>query len=168
MAAIDFPSSPSDGQTFSASGNSYIYRTSIPGWELDSPFYQGPTGPTGPTGAASTVTGPTGATGAAGDWSTAQTTANKTASYTALTADAGKLITMTVGSANNFTVDASLDLSVGQRIDIAQLGAGQTTIVASGTTVNATPGLKLRAQYSVATLLCTASDVYLLLGDLSA
>jgi len=148
MAAIDFPSSPSDGQTFSASGNSYIYRTSIPGWELDSPFYEGPTG-------------------ASGQWDTAQTTANKTASYTAVTADAGKLITMTVGSANNFTVDASLDLSVGQRIDIAQLGAGQTTVVASGTTVNATPGLKLRAQYSVATLLCTASDVYLLLGDLS-
>ena len=152
MAAIDFPSSPSDGQTFSASGNSYIYRTSIPGWELDSPFYEGPTGPTG----------------ASGQWDTAQTTANKTANYTAVTADAGKLITMTVGSANNFTVDGSLNLATGQRIDIAQLGAGQTTVVASGATVNATPGLKLRAQYSVATLLCTASDVYLLLGDLSA
>jgi hypothetical protein len=153
--AIDFPSSPVNGQTFSASGQTWIYNSSLPAWELDSPFVPGPTGPTGPTGAA-------------GQWDTAQTTANKTASYTALTADAGKLITMTVGSANDFTVNASLDLSVGQRIDIAQLGTGQTTIVASGTTVNATPGLKLRAQYSVATLLCTAADVYLLLGDLSA
>jgi hypothetical protein len=150
--AIDFPSSPVNGQTFSASGQNWIYNSSIPGWELDSPFVPGPTGPTGPSG----------------QWDTAQETENKTASYTALTADAGKLITMTVGSANDFTVDASLDLSVGQRIDIAQLGAGQTTVVASGTTVNGTPGLKLRAQYSVATLLCTAADVYLLLGDLDA
>ena len=74
---------------------------------------------------------------------------------------------MTVGSANNVTVDASLDLAVGQRIDIAQLGAGQTTVVASGTTVNATPGLNFRAQYSAATLICTGTDTYLLVGDLN-
>jgi hypothetical protein len=75
---------------------------------------------------------------------------------------------MTVGSANNLTVDSALDLAVGQRIDIAQMGAGQTTVVASGTTVNATPGLKFRTQYSVATLICTAADTYLLTGDVIA
>jgi len=34
--------------------------------------------------------------------------------------------------------------------------------------VNGTPGLKLRAQYSAATLLCVGADTYVLLGDLSA
>jgi hypothetical protein len=67
----------------------------------------------------------------------------------------------------NITVGTSLALSVGQRIDIAQLGAGQVTVVASGTTVNATPTLKLRTQYSAATLICTASNTYLLVGDLA-
>ena len=85
-----------------------------------------------------------------------------------LTADAGKLITMTVATANNVTVDASLDLAVGESIDIAQLGAGQVTVVASGTTVNATPTLKLRTQYSAASLICTATDTYLLIGDLAS
>ena len=134
------------------------------------------TGGTGATGFApdSTVNifflqaeGPTGATGASGQWDTAQTIENKTASYTLVTADAGKLITMTVATANNLTVDGSLNLSVGQRIDIAQMGAGQTTVVASGTTVVATPTLKLRTQYSSASLICTAADTYLLVGDLA-
>jgi hypothetical protein len=108
-----------------------------------------------------------GPTGPSGQWDTAQTIDNKTASYTLLTADAGKLITMTVATANNVTVDGSLNLSVGQRIDIAQMGAGQTTVVASGTTVSATPTLKLRTQYSSASLICTAADTYLLVGDLA-
>ena len=36
--AINFPSSPVNGQTFSASGQNWIYNSSIPAWELDSPF----------------------------------------------------------------------------------------------------------------------------------
>jgi hypothetical protein len=109
-----------------------------------------------------------GPTGPQGNWSVSQTVNNKTASYTLLTADVGKLITMSVAGSNNLTVNGSLDLAVGQRIDLAQLGAGQTTVVASGATVNATPGLKFRAQYSAATLICTGTDTYLLVGDLSA
>jgi hypothetical protein len=66
------------------------------------------------------------------------------------------------------TVNASLDLSNGQRIDILRLGLGEVTVVASGATVNSTPGLKLRARYSAATLLCVAADTYVLLGDLKA
>jgi hypothetical protein len=66
------------------------------------------------------------------------------------------------------TVGASLDLNAGERIDLLQLGAGQVTVVASSTTVSATPSLKLRAQYSAATLLCTGTDTYVLVGDLAA
>ena len=136
--------------------------------------YTGPTGPTGATGAASTVTGPTGytgptgPTGPTGTYADAQTINSQTASYTAVSSDAGKIVTMNVGSANNFTVNTTTALSAGQRIDILQTGAGQTTVVASGVTINGTPGLKLRAQYSSASLICTASNTYVLVGDLSA
>jgi hypothetical protein len=37
-----------------------------------------------------------------------------------------------------------------------------------GVTVNGTPGLKLRTQYSTATLIQTATDNWLLAGDISA
>jgi hypothetical protein len=85
-----------------------------------------------------------------------------------LTADAGKLVTVDSSSNLDVTVNASLDLSNGQRIDILRLGLGEVTVVASGATVNGTPGLKLRARYSAATLLCVAADTYVLLGDLKA
>lgn len=153
--AINFPSSPVNGQTFSASGQTWIYNSSIPAWELDNPFVQGPTGPTGPTGPQ-------------GDWSLSQTIDNKTTNYTLLTADAGKMITVTSSSNLSVTVDGSLNLAVGQRIDIARMGTGTLTISPSGATVNTTPGYKLRAQYSVASLICTATDTYLLTGDLVA
>jgi hypothetical protein len=45
------------------------------------------------------------------------------------------------------------------------LNTGQVTISASSVTINATPGLKLRTQYSAATLLCLATDTYVLIGD---
>jgi hypothetical protein len=95
--------------------------------------------------------------------------AAKTASYTLLTADAGELITIDSSSNLDVTVDGSLDLTVGQRIDLLRLGTGTVTVVqGSGATLNGTPGLKLRARYSAATVLCVATDTYVLLGDLSA
>jgi hypothetical protein len=122
------------------------------------------TGATGPSGA----TGAAGATGPSGAWSSAQTIENKVAAYTLLTADAGKVITVASGSAVDVTVDGSLDLSTGQRIDVVQTGAGQVTFLASSATVNGTPGLKLRAQYSAASVLCTGTDTYIVIGDLAA
>jgi 5,10-methylene-tetrahydrofolate dehydrogenase/methenyl tetrahydrofolate cyclohydrolase len=106
--------------------------------------------------------------GKQGQWDTAQTINAQIDSYTLLTADAGKLVTLNKGTAVNCTVDGSLNLAVGQRIDIIQLGAGQVTVVGSGATVNGTPGLKFRAQYSAATLICLSTDTYVLVGDLSA
>ena len=106
--------------------------------------------------------------GREGQWDSPQVIEDKTAAYTLLGSDAGYLITVTSGSAVDVTVNGSLDLLPGQRIDLLRLGAGAVTVVASGATVNGTPGLKLRAQYSAATLLCVATDTYVLLGDLSA
>jgi hypothetical protein len=106
--------------------------------------------------------------GTPGEWDTAQTVDDKTAAYTLLTADAGKLVTVSSSSNLDITVNGSLDLSVGQRIDLLRLGTGEVTVVADNATVNGTPGLKLRARYSAATLLCVAADSYVLLGDLKA
>lgn len=105
----------------------------------------------------------------AATYSAAQTLrAVSTTSDTPTSSDAGKLITLSNASAITVTINSSLGLSAGQRIDFAQTGAGQVTFSASSTTINATPGLKLRAQYSSASLICTAANTYLLVGDLSA
>jgi hypothetical protein len=64
-------------------------------------------------------------------------------------------------------VNTGIGLSAGQRIDMVQTGSGQVTVAGTATT-NATPGKKFRAQYSAATLICTSTNNYILVGDLSA
>ena len=96
----------------------------------------------------------------------------KTASYTlsALT-ERDSLIEISSASAVTLTIptNATLALPVGTSIDILQTGAGQVTIAgAGGVTVNATPGLKLRTQWSGATLFKRATDTWVVYGDLSA
>lgn len=171
MPVIDFPSSPTNGQIFTDGDHTWIFSAISAGgpgaWKLQTQSTTGPTGPTGATGAAGTG-GATGPTGATGSFALAQTVEDKTADYTLLTADVGKLITVTSATAKTITVNGTLDLSVGQRIDLLQMGAGQVTVSGSGATVNGTPGLKLRAQYSGASLVCTAADTYVLVGDLTA
>lgn len=98
-------------------------------------------------------------------------TSAQTASYTLVLADAGDLVEVSNASANNLTVplNSSVAFPVGTQINILQTGAGQTTVVATGgVTINATPGLKLRAQWSSATLIKRATDTWVLVGDLSA
>ena len=91
----------------------------------------------------------------------------KTASYTLVAADNGKIITMNVATANNLTVPASLD--VGFSCTVIQLGAGQTTIVASGTTLNSYQGyLKISGQHGSASIVSYVSNVYNVAGSLSA
>lgn len=95
----------------------------------------------------------------------------QTASYTLVAGDAGKLVEMNVGSANNFTVplNSSVPFPVGTKIDILQVGAGQTTIVATGgVTINANPGLKLSGQWAAASLVKRATDTWVLIGNISA
>jgi len=95
-----------------------------------------------------------------------------TASYTLLLSDAGKLVQMNVGSANNLTIppNSSAAFPVGTQILVVQLGAGQTTLVAgSGVTINSKDGnLKLSARYCGVTLIKRATDTWYAVGDLSA
>ena len=91
----------------------------------------------------------------------------KTASYSLVAADNGKIITMNVATANTLTVPASLD--VGFNCTIIQLGAGQTTITASGTTLNSYQSyLKISGQHGSASIVGYTSNVYNVAGNLSA
>jgi hypothetical protein len=96
----------------------------------------------------------------------------KTASYTLSTLDhRDDLIEMGSASALTLTIplNSSIAYPVGTSLDILQTGAGQVTIAgAAGVTVNATPGLKLRTQWSSATLFKRAENTWVVYGDLTA
>ena len=52
---------------------------------------------------------------------------------------------------------------------LARIGdAGVTVTGATGVTVNATPGQKLRAKYSAGTAILYSGDTWLVVGDLSS
>jgi hypothetical protein len=92
----------------------------------------------------------------------------KTASYTLISSDVNKLVTMTSASATNITIPNGV-FTVGQQINVVSLGAGLVTIISDGTTtLTSTPGNILRTQYSSATIICTATNTFLIVGDLSA
>jgi hypothetical protein len=116
--------------------------------------------------------GATGATGATGGFSSTQETYAPTFTsnnYTLITSDLGKMVRLNNGAtAGTVTVNTSLGLTAGQSIDLLHLTGNTLTVVASGVTVNATPGLKLRTTYSAASLFCVGTNDYVLIGDLSA
>ena len=84
--------------------------------------------------------------------------------YTILASDAGKVITCNNGSAVTVTVPASL--GAGFTCSVVQKGAGQVTFSASSTTINNRQShTKIAGQHGIATLVSTASDVFVLAGD---
>lgn len=91
--------------------------------------------------------------------------------YTLVLADADfKLVELNNAAAITLTVptNASVAFPVGTQINILQTGAGQVTVSGAGVTINGTPGLKLRTQWSGGTLIKRATDTWVLIGDLSA
>jgi len=94
----------------------------------------------------------------------------QTASYVLQLSDLDGMVLMNCTGANNLTVppNSSVAFPLGARVDLAQTGVGQTTVVAgAGVTINTAPGLIFRAQYSGASLIQTAANVWLLVGDLT-
>jgi hypothetical protein len=96
----------------------------------------------------------------------------KTDSYTlsALT-ERDSLIEVAKGSAATITIplNSAVAFPVGTSIDILQTSTGQVTIAGdAGVTVNSTPGLKLRTQWSTATLFKRAENTWVVYGDLTA
>lgn len=92
--------------------------------------------------------------------------------YTFVAADAGKFVTFGSASATTATVptNASVAYATGTVINLVQLGAGQVTVAgASGVTVSAPDSAtKLAAQYAAAQLLKTATDDWVLIGNITA
>jgi hypothetical protein len=100
----------------------------------------------------------------------------ETASYTAILANNGQVVTMDNASANTFSIptNASVAFPIGTQINVLQIGAGQTTIqaVTSGTTTIQSTGAsaaapKLRVRYSAATCLKAGTDLWYVFGDIS-
>ena len=95
----------------------------------------------------------------------------QTASYTLALTDGGKQVEILSSSANTLTIppNSSVAFPVGTVILFVQTGTGQTTITpGTGVTVNGTPGLKVRTQWSPVTIEKRATDTWLVMGDLSA
>jgi len=89
--------------------------------------------------------------------------------YTLVLSDAFKMVTMDNADANTLTVppNSAVAFPANTRIDIGQDGAGQTTIVAgAGVTIRTPETLKLRKQWSKASLIRRDADVWDLVGDL--
>jgi hypothetical protein len=174
MTAIDFPNSPSVNDTHTVGNRVWkwngtvweVVRSTVP-YATGATGAVGQTGPTGGTGATgSTVTGPTGAASAIlainNDTGTA---------YTLQAIDVNDLVTLNNANAVTVTVPPSV-FSANDVINISQIGAGQVTFAqGAGVTINSTGATatapKLRVRYSSAAVICTASNTFLIVGDIS-
>ena len=91
--------------------------------------------------------------------------------YTLVAADLGKLVTTSNASAITVTVPPSV-FTAGNIINLQSIGVGLTTFAAgAGVTITSTGASAaapvLRARYSACTIICTASNVFTIVGDLS-
>ena len=95
----------------------------------------------------------------------------RTASYTLVLGDRGKVVEMNVAGANTLTIPANADAAfpIGTQITVIQYGAGQTTIAAAaGVTLNALGGaLKTTAQYAAASLYKRGTNEWIAFGSLT-
>jgi hypothetical protein len=91
--------------------------------------------------------------------------------YTLVIGDLNKLVTASNASAITVTVPPSV-FAANDVINIQQIGAGQVTFAqGAGVTISSTGATstapKLRAQYSACSVVCTASNTFTIIGDLS-
>lgn len=95
----------------------------------------------------------------------------RTASYTLVLADAGKMVEMNVATSNSLIVppNSSVPFPVGTVIAIAQYGAGTTTIVpGSGVTIRSRGAVfNMAGQDAEAGLVKRATDEWRLSGDIA-
>jgi hypothetical protein len=91
--------------------------------------------------------------------------------YTLVASDVSKLVTTSNAAAVVVTIPPSV-FAAGNQINVQSIGVGLTSFVAgAGVTITST-GLvsaapELRARYSACTIICTASNVFTVIGDLS-
>jgi hypothetical protein len=91
--------------------------------------------------------------------------------YTLVAADLGKWVTASNASAITVTVPPSV-FTTGNIINVQQTGAGQVTFAqGAGVTITSTGATasapKLRSQYAASTVICTGSNTFTIVGDIS-
>ena len=91
--------------------------------------------------------------------------------YTLVASDSSKLVTASNAAAIVVTIPPAI-FTAGEQINVQQIGAGQVTFAAgAGVTITSTGATStapnLRAQYSAATIVCTSSNNFTVIGDLS-
>lgn len=98
---------------------------------------------------------------------------SKNSNYTLTRSDVGRTILMNASSANTITIPAftSEAFGVGEKINIIQQGAGQTTISGEDASVviNSKNNMKkTEAQYGKVSIINVAQNSWILTGDLTA
>lgn len=92
--------------------------------------------------------------------------------YILVLTDNGKMVELENSLGYNLFIPTnSTAFAIGAQITILQTGVGQVTIAATTpgtTTVNGSPGLKLRGQFSSAVCIKRAAESWVVLGDLVA
>jgi hypothetical protein len=91
--------------------------------------------------------------------------------YTLVASDSGKLVTTTNASPVTVTIPPSV-FTAGEQINVQSIGVGLTSFAAGAgvtiTSTGATSGAPiLRARFSAATVICTGSNTFTIIGDLS-
>ena len=91
--------------------------------------------------------------------------------YTLVASDVGKLVTTSNAAAVTVTIPPSV-FSAGNQINVQSIGVGLTSFAqGAGVTITSTGATAtapiLRARYSACTIICTASNVFTIVGDLS-
>jgi hypothetical protein len=91
--------------------------------------------------------------------------------YTLVIADLGKLVTTSNASAVTVTIPPSV-FAAGNIINLQSIGVGLTSLAqGAGVTITSTGATAsaptLRARYSACTIICTASNTFTVIGDLS-
>jgi hypothetical protein len=115
--------------------------------------------------------------GTSATWEPAVATLNLTfnaqtgTTYTLVAGDLNKLVTLNNASTVTLTVPNGI-FTAGQQINIQGIGAGAVQIRSDGTSVLTSTGAtstapNLRARYSAATIVCTSSNNFTVIGDIS-
>jgi hypothetical protein len=90
--------------------------------------------------------------------------------YTLVASDSAKLVTTSNASAVVVTIPQNV-FSAGNIINVQSIGVGLTTISGASVTITSTGASAiapiLRARYSACSIICTASNVFTVIGDLS-
>jgi hypothetical protein len=100
--------------------------------------------------------------------------AGSLAAFTLKKSDVGKLVLVTETTGEvQVAISRNVAFVPGQSVDFVRAGAAEVRFLAATTdpvpvTVVATPGFRLRAQWSVATVICIEPNKYLVVGDLKS